>query len=554
MDNRPVGARQARDLLRVAFAPSIIALAAIAALILLQLVIANSDMTGAFGAMASMWLGVHGVPVSIGGAELGVMPLAPLLAVVWGTARVTAMATSARTSWFVVRWIVASALGGPLLIAAIALAVVHDASSVLTQLQTPGALRAFSDVLLVHAIGAGIGVASQMRGRLLTDARLPGWLPEAFRAAAAGVLSLLGLSGVIAAGSLVVHWSTMHDLFAITDSLFGQLSLALLSMLYIPNVLVGTAAVAVGSNAHIGLATFSSFTVLGGDIPAMPVLAAVPSPPLGPVWVVLLIVAAASAVAVGQQCARRPAPLPIAAAKLAVASALAAVLMALLGHAGGGRLGNFGDVGVDQMTFGPGVFLWFISIGGLTVVMSGGLALRVRSAPVIADTAVTDTGDDAALDDDTAPDDDAAPDDDEPDTVVLAEPVAESSFEDSLQPSDAPDDSHFAGGPAFEPTDGPEPDPAPHVQPGPEPGQPRSRWRRKPKTPVVPDPGPPGRSPEPESIPASDEAYHAVVMDHIGEPVAFDPDEDPEAHFVADDDAGSPARRPTSGESGGAAD
>ena len=71
------------------------------------------------------------------------------------------------------------------------------------------------------------------------------------------------------AGSLVVHWSTMQELFAITDSIFGQLSLSLLSVLYAPNVIVGTAAVAVGSSAHIGFATFSSFTVFGGDIPAL---------------------------------------------------------------------------------------------------------------------------------------------------------------------------------------------------------------------------------------------------------------------------------------------
>ena len=54
--------------------------------------------------------------------------------------------------------------------------------------------------------------------------------------------------------------------------------------------------------------TLGAFTVFGGDIPALPVLAAVPTPPLGPVWVALLIVAAASGVAVGQQCARRPLP------------------------------------------------------------------------------------------------------------------------------------------------------------------------------------------------------------------------------------------------------
>jgi hypothetical protein len=84
-------------------------------------------------------------------------------------------------------------------------------------------------------------------------------------------------------------------------------------------------------------------------------------------------------VAVGQQCARRPVPLPAAVGKLVVASAVAAIVMALLGVAGGGRLGNFGDVGIDQTTFGPAVFLWFTAIGALTVVMSSGIARRPKA-------------------------------------------------------------------------------------------------------------------------------------------------------------------------------
>ena len=247
MENRPVGSRQARELLRVAFGPSVVALVVIAAVVLLQLLIANSDMTGASGAIASMWLGVHQVPVSIGGRELGVMPLLPMLAMVWGTARTTAAATSAsgaaasagRASWFVIRWVVASALGGPLLMTAIALAVIHDASSVLTELQTPHALRAFGGVLAVHTAGAVIGVGSRVGRQTLTALGLPDWLPDAVRAAVAGVLALVGLSGAVMVASMVVHWSTMHDLYAITDSAFGQFSLTLLSVLYVPNVLIG---------------------------------------------------------------------------------------------------------------------------------------------------------------------------------------------------------------------------------------------------------------------------------------------------------------------------
>jgi hypothetical protein len=377
-DSRNPGAHQARDLLRVAFGPAVVALVVIAALTLLQLVIANSDMTGALGAIASMWLGVHQVPISIGGRELGVMPLLPVLLMVWGTARTTAHATTPTASWFVIRWIVASALGGPLLFTAIALAVIHDAASVITELQTPSALRAFMSVLVVHLIGAVIGVGSRVGRRALAASPLPGWLVDSLRAAMAGVLALLGLSGMVAACSLVVHWSTMQDLYGITNSIFGQFSLTLLSVLYVPNVIVATAAMAVGSSAHLGFATFSSFTVFGGDIPALPVLAAAPHPPLGPVWVVLLIIGASSGVALGQQCARRPLPLSDAIAKVGVAALVAALTLALLGYAAGGELGNFGGVGIDQGTFGFAIFLWFTAIGALTVVMAGGIRRRPR--------------------------------------------------------------------------------------------------------------------------------------------------------------------------------
>jgi Family of unknown function (DUF6350) len=377
-DNRAAGARQTRDLVRVAFGPAVLALVIVAAVTLLQLLIANSDMTGALGAIASIWLGVHQVPISIGGRELGVLPLLPPMLMVWATARSTARATSAYSSWLVVRWVVASALGGPLLMTAIALAVIHDASTVITELQTPSALRAFTSVLVVHAIGAAIGVWSRLGRRALAASPLPDWLGDSVRAATAGVLALFGLSGLVTAGSLVVHWSTMQELYGITDSIFGQFSLTVLSALYAPNVIVGTSAVAVGSSAHLGFATFSSFTVFGGDIPALPVLAAVPTPPLGPVWVALLIVGASSGVAVGQQCARHPLPVVPALAKLLVATVAGALVMSLLAYAGSGRLGNFGHVGVDQGALVIGVFFWFTVVGWVTVVMTGGIRRRPR--------------------------------------------------------------------------------------------------------------------------------------------------------------------------------
>jgi hypothetical protein len=489
-------------------------------------------MTGAFGAIASLWLGVHQVPVSIGGSELGVMPLLPVLAMVWGTARTTAAAINPNASWFVVRWVVLSALGGPLLVAALAVAVVHDASSVITELQTPNALRAFSGVLAVHFVGAAIGVCSRVGRRMVHTTSFPGgrseatrgeaqpggwseamrgrvlpaWLPDAVRAASAGVLALLGLSGVVVVGSMIVHWSTMDGLYSVTDSVFGQFSLTLLAVLYAPNVIVGAAAVAVGSSAHIGLATFSPFTVLGGDVPALPVLAAVPTPPLGPVWVALMIVGAVSAVAVGQQCARRPLPLPAAAAKVAVASALAAVAMALLGYAGGGKLGNFGDVGVDQTTFGPAVFLWFLGIGGLTVAMAGGIARRSKTRKAPAAAAPPAPEHDLEPELEPEPDADAGPGEPEPDADAGAvEPEPDPDPELDPQPQfEEFDDAE----PEFEEFDEPEPEP-------------ESVFERAPAPPPRPMPRPDPR---------------------VGDG-PLDLEDDPEAHFFTDDDVTSDEHR-----------
>lgn len=370
------GAPQPRDLVRVAFGPSLVALLVIAALTLVQLVVANSDLTGTLGAVASMWLAVHLVPVSITGQTLGALPLVPAALMVWATARRTAQITPPRGSWFVLRWIVLSAIGGPMLIAAIALAVVHDAASVIAELQTPNALRAFVGVLVVQGFGALVGVGSRIGPRVWDALGVPRWVLDAARPALIGAATLLALSSAVVALSLVVHWGTMQDLFAITDSFFGQLSLTILSLLYLPNVVLGAAAVSVGSSAHIGFATFSAFTVFGGDIPSLPILAAAPTPPLGPIWVALLIVGAVSGVAIGQQCARLPLPFGLAFAKLAVASAGAAVGLALLALAGSGQLGNFGHIGVDQATFAPWVFFWFFVIGGLTLAMAGGISRR----------------------------------------------------------------------------------------------------------------------------------------------------------------------------------
>lgn len=440
---------QARALLTVAFGPSAVALVIIAAIVLVQLVIANSDMTGTFGAVASMWLGTHLVPISIGGRVIEVLPLLPTAAMVWGVARTVASALAPTTSWYVIRWVIASALAGPLLMTAISLAIIHDASTVLTQLQSPNALRAFGCVLGVHAVGAVIGVVTRVGRRIALVLQLPSWPMDAARGAVAGVLALFGLSGAVTAGSLVVHWATMDQLYSVTNDFVGQLSLTLLAILYAPNVILGSCALAVGSSAHVGTATFSAFAVFGGQLPAVPILAAVPTPPLGPAWVALMIIGAASGVAVGQQCARHPVPWPTAIHKVVTAALLAATFLAIVGKLAGGQLGNFGRLGIDQGTFGPRVFFWFLVIGLLTVFMLGGatrLPARTRRDPEPAPEPEMDPEPAPAPE----PDPEPAP---EPEMGAEPEPEPEPQREPEpeLEPEADPDE-----GPEIDPSDPPE--------------------------------------------------------------------------------------------------
>jgi hypothetical protein len=166
------------------------------------------------------------------------------------------------------------------------------------------------------------------------------------------------------------------------------------------------------------------------------------------VWVALLIVGAVSAVAIGQQCARRPLPLATAFAKLAVASMLAAVSLALLAVAAGGALGNFGNVGVDQATLIPGVLFWFGSVGGLTVVMAGGLSPRTgRRAAAAQDAAAGENaaGESAIEPRPESPLDEADADEperevgaDEPEREVGADTDAEVDDEPEREPEPEP--------------------------------------------------------------------------------------------------------------------
>lgn len=369
---------QVRALLGVALRPALLALVVIATCMVLTLVAANSDLTGTSGAIAAGWLALHQVPLTIGGASLGVLPLLPTLvmiaAVARGCSRVVTASTPRHECW----WVLGAAVAGPVVVTAIALAVVADASSVIP-LSSPNTLAALVWVIAVHLIGAGIGIGVRLWRPIVTLLGVPDWVLAAARPATRSGMALLATGAAITVASLLASWSTVGMLVEAGDGFMGGLGLTVLSILYLPNVVVGATAVLVGSAIHVGSASVSLFDVIGGPVPALPVLGALPEQAGGDGWLVGLVVPAAIGIMFGRECARR-APSPLSAVQTAlVGSAGVALVFALLGFVSGGAIGSFGSVGIDLLTFVGATFGWLAVFGSAAAALT-----RWRTPPAAA--------------------------------------------------------------------------------------------------------------------------------------------------------------------------
>ncbi|MEV5651222.1 DUF6350 family protein [Nocardia sp. NPDC052254] len=363
---------RAKVLLVIAARASSFTVVAIVAIVLLTLITAGSGLTGASGAIASGWLAVHQVPVLVGKTSLGLLPLVPTGLVLWLTMHDCAHAVSPRSSRADLGWIVGAALAGPLLVTAVCLAVAEDAAAAVP-LQAPDNLTAFSCVGGLHLLAAVVGIVSQpnsVRDRI--GAYLPEWVFTGARMAARALWRLLINGAVLALVSFVLHWSVIGDTYATAGNFAGVLGLSALSLAYVPNVVIAATSVLVGADVHIGDGGLSLFSVTGAPVPALPVLAAVPTGPAAAWWSVLLLVPAAIGVRGGLDCARETDDEPRRPWATLFGAAAAAVVLSLLCLCAGGRVGSFGDIG-------PGVLLTAgLTFGWLTVAGYVGLVCGRR--------------------------------------------------------------------------------------------------------------------------------------------------------------------------------
>ncbi len=177
------------------------------------------------------------------------------------------------------------------------------------------------------------------------------------RAATAGLAVLVGGGALLLAGSLVAHWSDVDAVRqAVAPGGGAALALAVLGAAVVPNAALWASAYAVGPGFAMGAGTsVAPGGVVLDQLPAFPLLAALPDVGPAPAWSLLaLAVPVAAGVVVGLVLERRLVALgptrPERAAVLAAAAGAAAgVWLGLLAALSGGSLGaqRLAEIGPD---------------------------------------------------------------------------------------------------------------------------------------------------------------------------------------------------------------
>ncbi|BDD81173.1 hypothetical protein TPB0596_09360 [Tsukamurella pulmonis] len=375
------GPSETRPLFVMAFGPSLVTLAStlvVGAIVLL------STSTG-FGAIvptvAGLWLAVHQVPVTISDITLGVLPLVPTIALVVGVARAARRAGGEGRPLADLRSVLLCAIAGPALFTAIALAVVNDAAGRYT-IGTPPPLTAFVATVAVHLGAALIGLAPAYWRDAARFLRIPGWVDDCARLAGRALLAFGAVGLALVVVRLLIRWETVFELVRSGNDAAGMISLVLLSLLYLPNVVIAGAALPLGATVDLGPISMSLFSAVPGRAPGVPILAVLPQGPSPWYLLPLLAVPAFVAVQVGRRCAARSLDLGPTVTAVASTALIAAVGFGAAAFLAGGELGGFGYAGADLAQVFLFTLGWIGLVGVLAalVLQQAGESRAVRAA------------------------------------------------------------------------------------------------------------------------------------------------------------------------------
>jgi hypothetical protein len=325
-------------------------------------------------AAVPLWLAAHQVPLTLGGAPLGVLPLLPTAGMIWLSARV-AEHTVDRLGG---RW----REDGSVVVAALAGA--NASAAVLTTALPSGAVQAtpwaaLLGVGLVTAAGAAWG-GLRAAGPPSWWYGSPVWLRTGLASARTGGAALLTAGGLLLVAALLVDLDQVRTRVESAGPGFGaMLGITLLSVCYLPNALVAATSWTAGPGVAIGLATASPLLTRPGPLPGLPLMAAMPhTHPPGWTAVVFLLPVLAG-VLVGLRCRRLAGVAALRLRAVAVGALTVAVAGGLAAAVVSGRLagGPFDPVTLPWATL-AGALLGWLAVPAAVVTLLPARTRRLR--------------------------------------------------------------------------------------------------------------------------------------------------------------------------------
>lgn len=410
-----------RRMLITAAVPNVVIVLIIMAIALGGLMLTGSPMAWWYTIVAETWMVFNLAPAAAADVHISFLPALPALILAAVVAVRVRSAIKHKVSVKDLLTLLVCVLGVPVVFTIIAWMMLWDAGKVY-DVSPPNLAQALLRVIVLHLAAMAAGMGWRLWRALAKRYGVPRPLVDATQIAlrylaylaigAAAVFAVVFLVNVSRQGEMMNDYPTISGL--------GIAGLVLLSVLYIPNAIVSTAAVLVGSEFSVGEGSVSLFSAHLVPLPPLPITGGIPAS--APSWAVALLIVPLGA-AIYSLYKKRPSFQDV-----LVATVASAVITLVACYLVSGDLGYYGSTGPQLWTAAGLTALWMAVVGCAVAAGFAFVAWRAaRTAPGVAPT-------------DEYADEPAAAADEAP-TEPEREPITDPEIVDAEVVEDEPEDT-----------------------------------------------------------------------------------------------------------------
>lgn len=332
---------------------------------------------------ATAWLVFHAAPVAGDGVVLASVPLLPALITFALSARQVRVSVRKRFSIIDLLMIFVWSLVTPLLFTVVALLMLADAQTVYPVTVPPIGSVMFS-VAVVHLFAFVFGLGPKAWRALARRYGIPRSILEGVVIGAKTLLWLCLAAVIVAVIFLVVGWERQAEIMAAYPqaSASGKLALVMLSLAYIPNIIVGVGGVLLGSEYQFGAGSVSLFETHLVPLPPLPVMGMVAPTSASWAWIGLFVPVAVIIVVMLRM---RPSPVMTLSAGFT-----AWVLIAVAAYLSGGQVGAYSNTGLPVLWTASLALIWVGGIALAVTLMQLVFARRYNAKSAVVDESAVD--------------------------------------------------------------------------------------------------------------------------------------------------------------------